>query len=281
MVTPEYFDTVGVRVVRGRRFDEHDIAGGVRVAMVDENFVKRHLKGLDPLQQRVVVEEIIPGVQRLGPPQEWQIVGVFHTIQYGGRPDDDWPIMYVPFWQSSWPSAGIAVRTGGDPASMTKSVAAAVHTVDPDLPLSEPQTMERIVYEARAGDRFGTVLYGSFAAVALLLAALGIYGVIAFLVEQRTHEIGLRIALGAGRFEVLRLVLGEGMALAGCGLVLGLVGAWLVGRGMQSMLYGVSAFDFTAFGAVGAVLLASALVACYVPAQRAAAVDPMIALRQE
>jgi putative ABC transport system permease protein len=125
------------------------------------------------------------------------------------------------------------------------------------------------------------VLYGSFAAVALLLAALGIYGVIAFLVEQRTHEIGLRIALGAGRFEVLRLVLGEGMALAGCGLVLGLVGAWLVGRGMQSMLYGVSAFDFTAFGAVGAVLLASALVACYVPAQRAAAVDPMIALRQE
>ncbi len=280
MVTPGYFDTFGIRVVRGRAFDEHDVAGGVRVAMVDENFVRRHLKGLDPLQQRVVVEELIPGVQRLGPPLEWQIVGVFHNVQYGGRPDD-WPVMYVPFWQSPWPSEEIAVRTGADPASMTKSIAAAVHSLDPDLPLSETQTMDHVVSESRAGDRFGTVLYGSFAAVALLLAALGIYGVIVFLVEQRTHEIGLRMALGAGRVEVLRLVLGEGMALAGCGLVLGLVGAWLVGRAMQSMLYGVTAFDFGAFGAVGAVLLASALVACYVPAQRAAGVDPMIALRQE
>jgi putative ABC transport system permease protein len=281
MLTPEYFDTFGVRVVRGRRIDEHDIAGAPRVMMVDETFVRRYLKGVDPLRQRVVVEDLIPGVQRLGPPVEWQIVGVFHTVQYGGRPNADRAVMYVPFWQSPWPSATIAVRTGSDPAAMTKSIAAAVHSVDPEMPLAQTETMERVMNEAHAGDRFGTVLYGSFAAVALLLAALGIYGVIAFLVEQRTHEIGLRIALGAGRVEVLRLVLGEGMALAGGGLVLGLVGAWLVGRAMQSMLYGVTAFDFGAFGAVGAVLLASALVACYVPAQRAAAVDPMIALRQE
>jgi putative ABC transport system permease protein len=281
MMTPGYFNTFGVRVVRGRAIDEHDIAGSPRVMMVDEAFVKRHLKGLDPLRQRVVVEELIPGVQRLGPPVEWQIVGVFHTVQYGGRPSADRAVMYVPFWQSPWPSATIAVRTGSDPASMTKSIAAAVHSLDSELPLAQTETMERVVSETRAGDRFGTVLYGSFAAVALLLAALGIYGVIAFLVEQRTHEIGLRIALGAGRMEVLRLVLGEGMALAGCGLALGLVGAWLVGRAMQSMLYGVTSFDFAAFGAVGAVLLASALVACYVPAQRAAGMDPMSALRQE
>jgi predicted permease len=281
MITPGYFDTFGVRMVRGRRFDEHDTAGAPRVMMVDETFVRRFLKGGDPLRQRIVVEDLIPGVQRLGPPVEWQIVGVFHNVQYGGRPNPDRAVMYVPFWQSPWPSATLAVRTGSDPASMTKSISAAVHSLDPDLPLAQPETMDQVVTESRAGDRFGTVLYGSFAAVALLLAALGIYGVIAFLVEQRTHEIGLRIALGAGRVQVLRLVLGEGMALAGCGLVLGLVGAWLVGRAMQSMLYGVTGFDFEAVGAVGIVLLASALVACLVPAQRATGVDPMIALRQE
>jgi len=137
------------------------------------------------------------------------------------------------------------------------------------------------VNESRAGDRFETFLYGSFAAVALLLAALGIYGVIAFFVEQRTHEIGLRMALGAGRIAVLKLVVSEGMVLALAGLVLGLIGAWLVGRAMQSMLYGVTAFDYGVFASVGAVLLSSALLASYVPAHRAATVDPMLALRQD
>jgi putative ABC transport system permease protein len=164
---------------------------------------------------------------------------------------------------------------------MTKSIAAAVHSIEPELPLAGTETMQRIVDESRAGDRFGTVLYGSFAAIALLLAALGIYGVIAFLVEQRTHEIGLRMALGAGRFAVVRLVVSEGMVLAAIGLILGLIGAWLVGRTMQSMLYGVTAFDYGVFSAVGAVLLGSALLACYVPARRAATVDPMLALRAE
>jgi putative ABC transport system permease protein len=281
MVTPGYFDTLGVRVVRGRRFDEHDVAGSMRVAMVDENFVRRHLKNVDPLRQRILVEELIPGVTKLGPALEWQIVGVFHEVQYGDRPAGDFPVMYVPFAQSPWPAAAIAARTSGDPVSMTKSIAAAVHSIDPQLPLAETQTMEHIIDESRAGDRFGAVLYGSFAAVALLLAALGIYGVIAFLVEQRTHEIGLRMALGAGRLAVLRLVLSEGMALAFTGLLLGLIGAWLVGRAMQSMLYGVTALDYGVFTAVGAVLLGSALLACYIPAQRAAVVDPMQALRQD
>jgi putative ABC transport system permease protein len=281
MVTPEYFDTFGVRVLRGRLIDEHDIAGAPRVMMVDETFVRRYLKGVDPLRQRVVVEDLIPGVQKLGPPVEWQIVGVFHTVQYGGRPNGDRAVMYVPFWQSPWPSATIAVRTGSDPVSTTKSIAGAVHSIDPEMPLAQTETMERIMNESHAGDRFGTVLYGSFAAVALLLAALGIYGVIAFLVEQRTHEIGLRMALGAGQMEVLRLVLGEGMALAAGGLLLGLLGAWLVGRAMRSMLYGVTGFDFGVFGVVGGLLLVSAMLACYVPARRAASMDPMLALRQQ
>jgi putative ABC transport system permease protein len=281
MVTPGYFETFGVRVVRGRAIDEHDLAGGVRVAMVDEDFVRQYLKGVDPLQQRLMVEELIPGVQKLGPVVEWQIVGVYHTVLYGGRPSADSAVIYVPFWQSLWPRAMIAVRTLGDPASMTKSIAAAIHSIDPELPMANPETMEQVLDKSRAGDRFGAVLYGSFAGVALLLAALGIYGVMAFLVEQRTHEIGLRMALGAGRGHVLRLVVGEGMALAAAGLALGLVGAWLVGRAMQSMLYGVTAIDYGAFSVVGAVLLGTALAACWVPARRAAWVDPMAALRQE
>jgi putative ABC transport system permease protein len=281
MVTPGYFKTFGVRVAKGRAIDERDVAGAVRVAMVDENFVTRYMKDMDPLRQRIVIEEIIPGATKLGPPVEWQIVGVFHPVQYGGRPDNTFPVIYVPFAQSSWPSVAMAVRTSGDPASMTKSIAAAVHTVDPDLPLADAATMEQIVARSRAGDRFGMILYGSFAGIALLLAALGIYGVISYLVTQRTHELGLRMALGAGRMHILRMVVGEGMMLAVAGLVLGLGGAWLVGRAMQSMLFGVSALDVPAFAAVGSVLMLSALLACYVPARRAVWIDPIQALRQD
>ena len=282
MVSPGYFKTFGVQVIRGRAFDDRDTAGSVHVAMVDENFAKRYLKGVDPLRQRVVIEELIPGATRLGPAIEWQIVGVFHPVQYGSRPGGTtFPAVYVPFAQSSWPSAAIAVRTTGDPTSLTKSFAAAVHAMDPDLPLAGVATMDEIVVRSRAGDRFGTALYGSFAGIALLLAVLGIYGVVAFLVTQRTHEIGLRMALGAGRVDVLRMVLGEGMVLAAGGLALGLVGAWLVGRAMQSMLYGVTAVDVPAFSAVGVVLMMSALAACFVPARRATCVDPMQALRQD
>ena len=280
MVTPGYFDTFGVRVVRGRYLTERDTVGTPRVAMVDERFVNKHFKNVDPLRQRLMVEELVPGVTKLGAAVPWQIVGVFHSVQYGDRPND-FPTIYVPFAQSPWPQSQIAVRTSGDPEAMTKSIAAAVHMMEPTLPLAGTETMDQIVNESRAGDRFETFLYGSFAAVALLLAALGIYGVIAFLVEQRTHEIGLGMALGAGRVAVLKLVVSEGMVLALAGLVLGLLGAWLVGRAMQSMLYGVTAFDYRVFGAVGAVLLGSALLASYVPAHRAATVDPMLALRQD
>ncbi|HEX7363346.1 MAG TPA: ABC transporter permease [Bryobacteraceae bacterium] len=281
MVTPGYFDTFGIRMVRGRRFDDRDTAGSQRVIMVDENFVKRFLKGVDPLRKRIVIEQLIPGVQKLGPAVPWRIVGVFHTVQYGDRPSDAFPVMYVPFAQSPWPTENIAVHTHGDPAALTKSIAAAVHSVDPNLPLANPQTMEQVLSNTRAGDRFTTILLISFAADALLLAALGIYGVFSFLVEQRTHEIGLRMALGAGQMDVMRLVLWEGILLAFAGLVLGAGGAWLVGRAMSSMLYGITALDYQVFISVGAALLASALIACYVPARLAARIDPMLALREE
>jgi len=161
------------------------------------------------------------------------------------------------------------------------SLAAAVNSVDPDLPLAGVKTMDRILSESLSFDRFGLALYGSFAALALLLASVGIYGVMAFAVAERAHEFGVRMSLGAARGQILNLVLREGVTLALIGLGLGLVGAYLVGRAMQSTLYGVSALDAGTFGAVVVALLISSLLACYLPARRAAKTDPMIALRAE
>ena len=280
MVTPGYFETFGIRVLRGRSFTDQDNATSVPVAMVNEDFVRRFLPGVDPLTQRISVEQLIPGVRRNGPPVTWQIVGVFHNVRTADL-REDLPEIDVPFWQSPWPQAAVAVRTAGDPAALTNCIAAAVSSMDPDLPLSQVATMDQIVSEARSYDRFETVLYGAFAGMALLLAAVGIYGVMAFAVAQRTHEIGLRMALGAGRDRVFALVLKEGVILALVGSALGFLGACLVGRTMQGMLFGVGSIDLSAFSAVALVLLAAAMLACYLPARRAAKVDPMVALRYE
>jgi putative ABC transport system permease protein len=266
---------------KGRALTSQDIAGGLPVAVVNETFAKKYLSNVDPLAQRVVVEQLIPGVTRLGPPVEWQIVGVYHDVHNGGVRREGFPEIEVPFSQSPWPQAGIAVRTFGDPASMTKSITAVVRSVDPHLPLDQVKTMDQLVDESLAGDRFSTVLFSSFAGVALLLAAIGIYGVMSFAVAQRTHEIGLRIALGAGPNQVLRLVLQEGMALALFGLLVGIAGTYFVGRVMKTLLYQVNAMDPAAIGAVAIVLLLSAFLACYIPARRATQVDPMVALREE
>ena len=280
MVTPDYFKTFGIQVVRGRSFTDQDNAGSVRVAMVDEEFVHKFFKGKDPLQQRINVEELIPGVTKLGPYISWQIVGVFHNVRAGGF-REDFPEIEIPFWQIPWPAANIGVRTTGDPGAMTKSIAAAVHSVDPQIALAQPRTMEEVKSLMLAGDRFTMTLYAAFAMVALLLAAVGIYGVISFTVAQRAHEIGLRMALGASRGNVVGLVLKEALVLALFGLGLGLVGAYFVGRAMQSTLYGVGQLDFPAVGAVAAVLLGASLIASWLPARRAASVQPMKALRNE
>jgi putative ABC transport system permease protein len=280
MVTPDYFSTYGIRLAKGRQFSEQDTSSSVKVAMVNEDFVKKFLTGLDPLQQRLFVEQLIPGVTKLGPPIEWQIVGVYHTV-IGGDFREDHPEILIPFWQIPWPSAGIGVRTAGDPAAMTKSIAAAVHAVDPQIALAQPRTMEQVHDEVMSSDRFTVILFVTFAAVALLLAALGIYGVMAFSVAQRSHEIALRMALGASRNRVVGMVVREGILLALIGSALGLIGSYFVGRAMRSMLFGVGAMDFSAFAAVGLVLIAAALLACYLPARRAASVHPMQVLRME
>jgi putative ABC transport system permease protein len=280
MVTPDYFRTFGVRLAQGRFLTDQDNASSLKVAVVSQDFVDHFLKGADPLRERVLVPQLTPGVNQPGPPVEWQIVGVFHSVRSRGFRQDS-PEIDVPFWQSPWPRAAIGVRTAGDPASMTRSIAAAVHAVDPQIALANPRTMEQVRDDVLANDRFTLVLFSTFAAIALLLATLGIYGVMAFSVAQRSHEIALRMAVGATRSRVLALVLREGGALACTGFAFGLIGAYLVGRVMQSALFGVGAMDSSAFLIVGLVLLLAALLACYLPARRAASVEPMQALRQE
>jgi putative ABC transport system permease protein len=248
--------------------------------MINRAFVKKYLPDVDPLRERLVVEQLIPGVTNLGPAVEWQIVGVYGDVKNGG-PKGDFPEIDVPFRQSPWPDTILAVRTELDPDSVRRSVAEAVGSLDPDLPVTDVKTMDQLVTEALAGDRWNAALFGSFAAVALVLAALGIYGVMSFAVAQRTHEIGLRMALGAERAQVVRLVLKEGLATALAGAALGSLGAYLAGRTMQGMWYGVGAVDPVGFGVVTTLLLISAVVACLVPAHRAASVDPMRALRQD
>jgi putative ABC transport system permease protein len=281
MVTPGFFQTFGIQMAKGRSFTDQDNAASVKVAIVNETFANRYFSGVDPLTQRILVEQLIPGVTKLGPPQEWQIIGVYRNTHNGGIRGDGFPEIDVPFAQSPWPQASMAVRTTGDPAEMTRSIEAAVHSVDPNLALASVKTMDQIVSESLVTDRFTTGLYVSFASVALLLAAIGIYGVMAFAVAQRTHEIGLRMALGASQDHVLRLILKEGVLLAVIGLGLGLIGACFVGRAMRGVLYGVGTIDVAAFSAVAVTLFVAALVACYVPASRASKVDPMVALRYE
>jgi len=207
-------------------------------------------------------------------------VGVIHDVR-GGNFSRERAQMYVPFDQSPWVDAGFGVRTAVDPEAMMKTIAAAIHAIDPAAALSEVKTLDQIRDEALSGDRFDLVLYVSFAALALTLAGVGIYGVMAFGVGQREHEIGVRMALGASRGRVVRMILREGAVLAGIGLMLGLVGAYFVGRAMKSTLYGVGSIDISAFLAVGAVLMAAALLASYLPARRAAAIEPVRALRIE
>jgi predicted permease len=280
MVTPDYYKTFGIQMIRGRAFTDQDTAATVRVAVVNEKFVQKYFKDKDPLQQRLMVEELIPGVTKLGAAVSWQIVGVFHNVRAGGF-RDDFPEIDIPFWQIPWPQANFGVRTTGDPERMFKSIAAAVHAVDPQVALATPRTLDQVKSEMLAGDRFTMLLYGAFAVVALTLAAVGIYGVMAFTVAQREHEIGLRMALGASRGNVVKLVLKEAMALAFIGLGVGLAGAYLVGRAMHSTLFGVAAIDFSAIAVVALVLLLAAMLASWLPARRAAGVEPMQALRGE
>jgi putative ABC transport system permease protein len=223
---------------------------------------------------------LIPGVTKLGGYIPWQIVGTYHNVHVADQREEN-PEMVIPFFQIPWPQASFAVRTAEDPSTMLNSISAAVHQVDSGVALARPRTVDQVVDESMANQRFTLILFTSFAAVALFLAGLGIYGVMSFSVAQRAHEIALRMALGSTRNGVIALIIRDGVLLASIGLGLGLIGAYFVGHAMQSILFGVKALDFIAFVSVAAVLLAAAILACFLPAMRAASVSPMRVLRTE
>lgn len=287
-VTPSYFQTFGVRLIRGRFLNDGDTAQSARVIMVNETFVHRYLANQDPLSQRLQIR--LPVLVRdnskppqMPPPVDYQIVGVFHDVLDNEHLTGDvQPEMYVSTWQSPWPFGAIVVRTvTDDPLSMSNSLQHAVSAAQPGTAIDHVEDMEDVVNREESAGRFEMVLFEGFAMVALLLACIGIYGVMSFAVSQRTHEIGVRMALGAGRSHVIRLILGSGMRMVVVGLVLGLAGALGLGKLMQSTLYGVKSFDALSLIAVAILLFGVGLLACFIPARRASAVNPMRALRDE
>jgi len=280
-VSSGYFQTFGIHVVRGRAFEDQDKSGGQPAAMVSESFVRRYLGDSDPLTQRIILQERIEGSSPKTATVERQIVGVYADVRGGGPQNEAEPAIDVPFWQNPRSQASVAVRTLGDPSNIQQAIAGVVQSLDPDLPLGNAKTMTQVLSEMMAADRFNMALFATFAALALLLAAVGIYGVMTFVVAQRTREIGLRMALGAPRREVLGQILREGMTTALTGAVLGSAGAYFVAQVMRGLLPGIETVSLGAFLAIALTLLGCAFVACLVPAQKAASVDPMVALRQE
>ena len=280
MVTPGYFQTFGIRIVKGRGFTDADDASSFKVAMVNEAFVDRYLKGSDPLRRSVVMQTLVPGEPKLGPATERQIVGVFHTVKSRGSRADN-PEIDVPFWQEAFPIAGIGVRTGADPATMLSAVQAAVNAVDPQIALALPRTMDQVREEVLVNDNFTAILFGSFAAIALMLAAVGIYGVMASSVAQRSSEIAVRMALGSKSGDVRTLIVSQGMRVALIGVALGIAASYGLTRLLASLLYGVQPRDPMTFVAVPVVLIAVAFIACWIPARRATRINPSEALRYE
>ncbi|MGH8637458.1 MAG: ABC transporter permease [Burkholderiales bacterium] len=280
MATASYHATFGIPIRRGRAIAETDREGSRPVVIVNETFVERFLEGRDPIGQHVRMSPITVGTTVAAPPIDWEIIGVQADAANAppGRPVV--PEVVVPFAQAPWPTATVAVRTAGDLSVPWTAIADVLRALDPMIPMARVQTIEQTLSRSMASDRFYTVFFAAFAGVGLMLAAVGIYGVMSFAVAQRTHEIGLRMALGGTRWQVVSRILREGMTTAAVGTALGAIGAAFIGRTLQGVIYGVEPSNPIPSIAVAAVLLFAAFVACLVPARRAASVNPIVALRQ-
>jgi putative ABC transport system permease protein len=274
-VSADYFDVLGVPLLRGRRFNAGDQPGSVPVAIVSRATAAKMWPGQNPIGKRLSFDAELA-------PESWKtvvgVVGDVHQYSLGEQPGLQ---VYWPQLQDPWKATSLVLRTAGDPGALANAARAAVRTVDRDLPVDKVRTLDDIVDASLGQGRFQAVLLALFAGLALVLAAIGVYGVISYSVAQRTHEIGIRMALGARREEVLRLVVRQGMQLVLAGVAVGLVAAFLLARLFAGRVYGVAATDPLTFAAVPLVLLAVALLANLLPARRATQVDPLEALRYE
>ncbi len=279
MVGPQYFQTLSISFLRGRAFTEHDQASSTPVCIVNEEFARQYLQGREPLGTRVRVS----AMDMRGPtPVVREIVGVIRQVKVEGPAEKKNALeIYVPMAQNAWFGASLAVNTFGDPMKLAPPVRAAIARIDRDEPVTRIRTMEEVAAESVAQPKFRAELVGTFAGVALVLAAVGVFGVLAFSVSQRTREFGIRMALGARTNDVLGLVLAGGLKLAAIGVASGLAAAAALTRVLVSLLFGVKPLDPVTFLAAPALLALVVLIACAAPALRAARVDPAVALRQE
>ncbi|HXD33045.1 MAG TPA: ABC transporter permease [Pyrinomonadaceae bacterium] len=269
-INQHYFKAMRIPLLRGRNFTEPEVRQGAKLLVVSDLLVQQVFPNEDPIGKRLVMA--------IGKGDPFEIIGVVGDVRHRALEVQPGPIMYMPHYD---PSMNVVIRTQNNPAGFAAAVRREVHAIDSDQPVAAVKTMEDWLVTSTAGPRYRTTLIGLFALLALLLASTGIYGVMSYSVTQRTHEIGVRMALGARQFDVLKLVVRQGMLLVLLGVGLGLVGAFALTRVMTSLLFEVPAKDPLTFVAVSALLALVALIACYIPAYRATKVDPLTALRYE
>ena len=270
-VSAGFFRAMGIRVIRGRGIDARDREGAPRVAVINETFARRFYENQDPIGKRIVVTQ--------GPDDWREIVGVVADTRQYGLSERSPSQVYESYQQQPFSSVDFIIRTNGDPAALTSSIRAALPSLDPDQPLGRVITLQQLVDNSVGSQRFSLALIGAFAAVALLLASIGLYGLVAYTVSQRTEEIGVRLALGASPADVVKLVVRQAIVLACAGIAVGLAAAAGASRLMQGLLFEVGPRDPATFVAVPLALFAVIVVAALVPARRASRVDPVVTLR--
>jgi len=272
IVTPDYFETMKIPILRGRTFTRDEDEQGKPVVLVDENLARRFWPNEDALGKRIAYDS----------PTWHEVIGVVPEVRNFGSEARPLIRIYTPMGRFPQRIMILSVRAGNvDAEALTASVMRTVNEVDKDLPITEVATLDDVLAREASTRRFNTLLFSAFAVLALVLAVTGVYGVLSYSVSQRTHEVGIRMALGAGRSDVLRLFIGQGMRLVLLGLVIGLGGAFALTRLMSSLLFGVSTTDVATFVVVAVGLTLVGIFACYLPARRATRVDPLIALRYE